>query len=531
LKDYFVSFFQVTIKAKGKGLVKPFYILAHAGETMLFKRMVDRLQYTLPRKDFPEGIINLVLVDGNNRPVSSRMIFNRKESEVCLNVKSDKEAYSKRELVELAINLNKEECKGHFSIAVTDNEVVKLDSLGGNIVSTLLLTSDLKGYVEEPNYYFHNPNDDSDTHLDILMLTQGWKRFNIEALLNKDLVKPKFYLELGQTISGKFTRGLIRKSDNIRINALSTDPPVFATTITKEKGYFIFNNLNFQDSTVFTIQSEKLTNVRKEPAGIIEVEKDTFPAYGMKLPFSRNPESKKAGEDEFLHRLMFDGGEKHILLDELVIKGSDKSKTYTAKYGMLANVIDEKQIEEKYPVSMMADKLVQMLPGVMVRSEKIYFTGRDVPAEIILDGMQTDLVGISDIDTKDLKTIVQIKDATAALYSLDGGAGGVILMEMKEGGSFKRHVPGIVNYMPLGYQKNVDFYMPKYEVDSVRKAKQFDMRSTIYWNPAIRIDSTGVAQVRFYTADPSVNYTYIIEGMTEKGDLCRKVGTIYRKED
>ena len=67
--------------------------------------------------------------------------------------------------------------------------------------------------------------------------------------------------------------------------------------------------------------------------------------------------------------------------------------------------------------------------------------------------------------------------------------------------------------MPLGYQKPVEFYVPKYEIDSVRMVKQPDMRSTVYWNPKINVQTGAGTTVSFYTADPSTTYTYIIEGI------------------
>ena len=82
--------------------------------------------------------------------------------------------------------------------------------------------------------------------------------------------------------------------------------------------------------------------------------------------------------------------------------------------------------------------------------------------------------------------------------------------------------------MPLGYQKPSEFYVPKYEVDSIRFSTEPDVRSTVYWDPNVKIDESGTATVKFYAADPKTNYTYVLEGLTNRGDICRYVGKLRR---
>ena len=524
---------QITFRTKGKGLVKPFHILAHSGENMLFKQVVDQLQYTIETKFLPEGIINFVLLDGLNQPISSRLIFNKKTENVNINVKSNKEHYNRREEVKLAIMLDKPVQKGHFSISVTDNDVVTIDSLADNIKSSLLLTSDLKGFVEDPNYYFMNKSDSVNKHLDLLMLTQGWRRFDISKIIHQESIVPTHYLELGQTLIGKFTGSLIRTGKNAEITALAVEPPMFAKTTTDEKGNFIFNQLNFKDSTVFTIQSQKYTAIRKEPAGVIEIVPDSFPQFGYPLPVKEYISSTIDDKSNLsLQRLMYDGGMRHVVMDEVVITAADKTTKYQEKYGLSADITDAGQLKSKFPVPVRVDMLIKMISGGHINNNKVYFRNNPEPAEILLNNMMmSDLRDVSDLSSDDLESVVIIKDGTAALYSRNGGKGGVVLINMREGNLLKRKINGVLSIMPLGYQKKAEFYMPKYEVDSIRKSNDYDLRSTIYWNPTIQIDSTNQVQIKFYAADLETNYTYIIEGITKDGEICRTVGTIHRKED
>lgn len=524
------NYLKIMIKANGDQFVKPFYLVVHTGEKMLFKQLIERMDYTLSKKDLPEGIVNLLLVDGNNQPVSSRAVFNKKSSRIKFDVTSNKQSYTRRDKVELALSLNEDAPKSHLSIAVTDDQVVGYDSLKNNILSTLLLTSELKGFIESPGFYFLNNSDSIDNYLDLLMLTQGWKRFDVDQLFASGLKAPEFPVEITQSISGKYARGFKRKIQGAPMAALSLSPPSATTTVCDDQGYFNFDQMLFEDSTTFIIKSLHARRTTDNPIGTIVLNKDTFPEFTIKLPLQPEKVKQVDNDTELLSRLMAEGGNKHILLDELTVTATDKSSTEKLKYG-LATVISEKEIKKKYPISITADKLVMMLPSVYIRDKKLFFAGNEEPLLLLVDDMEMELDNISDLESDDLKSIVPINDGTAAFYRPRGGAGGIIFIETKTGMNKHRDFPGIVRYQPLGYQKRAQFYVPKYEVDSIMKQKNFDMRSTIYWNPEIKPDSTGRANISFYTADPDANYTYIIEGVTQNGDILRKVGKLYRRKE
>jgi hypothetical protein len=460
------------------------------------------------------------------------MVFIKKENSVSVFVQEDKENYGRRENVSLSVSLQQNDTlirNGNFSISVTDNQVVEIDSLTDNICSNLLLTSDLKGHIEDPGFYFLNNADSTSRYLDLLMLTQGWQRFNIDEILENKIAKPTYLLEMGQTISGKYEKEVLRKAKETEITLLSTSPLISLSTKSNKEGFFIFDKLDFQDSTIFTIQSQQFTNVRKEPAGSFILDKDTYPSFNYshfiqaKVDPIHGTYREKAKE-----RMYYEGSGRVILLDEISITGVDKRKKYTMKYGMSSTVIDEDEIAKKFPIIRTADYIVKQSSGIVVSGEHLLIRGNNIPAEILVDGMTADLNTLSMINSNDIATLVAIKGAGAAIYSLDGGMGGVILINLKEGRGFVRKIHGVERFMPLGYQKPVEFYVPKYEINSVRNSKKRDMRSTIYWNPKIKLDSTGKATINFYTADPIATYTYILEGVTSKGEICRFKGELKR---
>lgn len=528
------DFLQLSIRASGNNLPKPFYIVAHSGEHLVFVQRVEKLHYTIPLDLLPHGIIDFVLVDGNRKAVSSRLAFIKKEALAKVSVQANKENYARREEVVLDINLQTKDTLARtadFSLAVTDNLVVEMDSFADNIQSNLLLTSELKGHVEQAAAYFKDTSDTTNYYLDLLMMTQGWQRFNFDNLINDRMEQPKHYIELGQTISGKYERTLLGKNKGVRITAFAVDPFVLGETVSDDNGRFLMDGLDFPDSTVFTIQSQRYTKITQQPAGFFHLDKEVFPTFSTNGFVSAQKKNKPSLLSENAReRVYYEGEGRMIVLDEFVVTATDKSKNDYMDYGISSKILDADELEKRFP-GQMVDFVVSTLPGVFEQNRNIYVHGEKTPAEIYLDEMEADLALLSTIGADEIAKIILITGPTAAIYSRSGGMGGVIKIELKDASQMFSSLPGVEKFMPLGYQKPVEFYVPKYEIDSVRLAKQPDMRSTIYWKPDVKMDSTGMAKVKFFTADPNTDYTYILEGITNRGEICRFVGKLNRKPE
>lgn len=131
---------------------------------------------------FSSGILHFLLLDTRFKILSERLLFiNNCEKELghCL-WRTEKQAYQPREKVVLDLNFTDKDTlplSGNYSISVTDNQDIRPDSLV-NIFTTPLLTSDLKGRITNPAWYFaQDENSQRAEVLDMLMLTHGWRRY------------------------------------------------------------------------------------------------------------------------------------------------------------------------------------------------------------------------------------------------------------------------------------------------------------------------------------------------------------------
>ena len=71
---------------------------------------------------------------------------------------------------------------------------------------------------------------------------------------------------------------------------------------------------------------------------------------------------------------------------------------------------------------------------------------------------------------------------------------------------------------PLGYQTPAEFYAPAYATEKARRSMVPDYRTTLYWNPTVKLDDTGQATVEFYTSDAPADYDITIEGHHADGE-------------
>ena len=177
---------------------------------------------------------------------------------------------------------------------------------------------------------------------------------------------------------------------------------------------------------------------------------------------------------------------------------------------------------------------ISMLTGVQVLGDKISIRGSMENPTIMVDGFSANSIDeISYLTTFDVEQIEVFKGASAAIFGSRGG-NGVITITLKTGADMTAHstMPiSLRHIIPLGYQKPTYFYTPKYEVDSIRRNPVPDLRTTIYWNPTLKTDSTGVMHVKFFTADKENNYQVVLEGITDEGELCRYMGVIKRENN
>ena len=481
----------------------------------------------ISKSELYPGITHICIVDKPTRAiVAQRLVFLRDTEPLKATFTPDKTNYDQRERVDLDILVTDAEgnpVAGDFALSVTDSQVVRPDSTRNNLQSWMLLDSDLKGYIEDPGWYFLHDDYLTDSKLDLLMMTQGWARFDISSVL-KDAYGPCQYLpETTQSVSGQvkgFFGGAARKPKLIIYNSKTHALDMADLGDTNR---FTISNLDIQDSTTLIIQA--LNRLGGTGSIEIEIDRDTFPAP-QRIPIRKNWQDLASTTPEtFIDRskmrYYYEGGMRVFNIESVVVKAPVEAKQYTS-YGVTPTRTLEGEALERYNHSNIYTA-ISMLPGVRAsNSGSISIRGSQYPPAIILDDMPISLEELDMIPMQDIDGIALFSGPEAAIFGL-GAAGGVIAIRTKTGDSTPRSSapsPSIAKLSDIGYKQPKAFYQPKYEIDSILNNQTPDMRSTIAWEPVVRTDSTGHAHVSFYTADYQTPYDLSLEGMTSDGRIC-----------
>ncbi len=492
----------------------------------------------LDKKLFPTGIVHFTLFDQLLNPISERLIFVNHNDSVKINIvnKSLANLIKKKAEFNVAItDINNEAIEGNYSIAVTDMDLVKLDeNEETTILSNLLLTSDLKGFIEKPNYYFNTKNPDREKHLDNLLLTQGWSRFVWKDINNQAEPTITFRPEQSLEISGKIFNQYNKPLTNAKVSLFSTTPGLILKldTISDIKGNFVFDRLDLPYSASFIFQATDRKKSKDVKITINEppiVNKSTF--YGLSYtiePYIEN--SKKMFQEMIKYNMM----NSSILLNTVEIKSKSVLKPLlnvpnsANASGAADQVITEKMLVGAINIY----SIFYKTPGVIVRNGLIYgvrgrtsMSSAQKPMLLIVDGVILPPDFLPDINPMDIAGIEVLSSAyNSAVYG-DDGAGGVIHITNKKGGIGKgAAATNTAKVSNVGFNVIKEFYSPDY--DDPKTNQQFqDLRSTIYWNPKLITDKSGTANFDYFNASTPGNYRITIEGIDAFGNIGRKVYT------
>lgn len=477
---------------------------------------------------FTEGITHFMLIDEQGNALSERLIFVPDHKPNQWQITTDQPTYGKREKVSLQIAAKDSEgnpVEGTFSVSITDRKSIQPDSLADNILSNLLLTSDLKGYVEDPAFYFLNQDARTLRSIDYLMMTHGWRRHKMENVLRTPSLNFTNYIEKGQTISGRimgFFGANVKKGP---ICVLAPKYNIIATTETDEKGQFIVNT-SFRDSTTFLVQAR----TKKGFAGVdILMDPPQYPVATHKAPYFNGATTFM--EDYLMNtrdQYYMEGGMRVYNLKEVTVTAKRERPSSKSIYtgGINTYTVEEDRLQG---YGQTAFDAASRLPSVTITNgSEIHIRNNSEPAIIVINDIVYEDASdiLKDIQVSDMSSISLLRGADAVILG-PRASGGAVVITLKDPRNLPaRPAQGIITYTPLGYSESVEFYHPTYDTPEKKNAQRSDFRSTVYWNPELRLDAEGKATIEYYTPDSTAPEDIIIEGVDKNGKVCRILQTI-----
>ncbi|HYW96130.1 MAG TPA: TonB-dependent receptor plug domain-containing protein [Bacteroidales bacterium] len=463
---------------------------------------------SIPKKIFPSGITTLTLFNANSLPVSERLIFINQNDGLKINITPSSSSSSKRRELTATINVNDSEGKpvsGNFSLAVIKDTK---RSASGNILTGLLLTSDINGHIADPGFYFNGWNTKKEKLLDYVMMTNGWRRFNWSTVLLNQKLPVAFPVENGIEITGKITRQFFKlplKDIKVTLTILNQYNDVFMTR-SGEDGGFAFTGLDYPDTVGVKLEAAK-------PNG-----KKSLVIYVDQKETSRIKDMNYVTQ-QFLRKAGPEG--RYPATEEIPEEEKDPFAEENNKIYRIHNEPEKQDViivdEHMQHYQNIAQIIQGRIPGVLVKGNSINIRGinsfyASTDPLFLVDGVVVDKDFALSMTPYDVDRIEVLKGPNAAIYG-SRGANGVIAIYTKRG---KFMLKGVLDFKMLGYHVPRTFYSPRYDIK--RRDESFDDdRTTLYWKPFVITGKDGSARVKFYTSDIEGNYSIVVQGLSPNG--------------
>jgi hypothetical protein len=499
----------------------------------------------IPASELPSGICQFTLFSPTGDPINERIAFVQGNDLMNLKITSAKKTYAPKEKIEVtleALDQKSTPIRGNFSASVINETSVPIDeNKESSILSHILLSSDIKGYIEKPGYYFSNPSVETKTNLDLLMMTQGYRRFAWKDIMTDNPFKLPFKAEkLTSEITGKLVTlnkkplPVIGGQVILLNNKLGG---VIDTKVTDANGVYRFDNLLMTNELSFTLSGLGLKGSKNVEILVDKVKQEAMTPNlnlgdvdtDLRKTLQASYENSKKQEEDIQKRGML--GRTQLLKEVKVTAGKRKSKFGIERMleGHSDQTVRFKSGDETF--MSLLDWVKFRVPNIIFRQDDSDECGlifvavsRNEVMKIIVDGRPISPCESQDffqMDPSDIERMDVVRSNQALINMLGGSS---LLFTTKRGVGIlrKTYTPNIINVSPRGYNIVREFYSPVYNNDG-NDSRVADLRTTLYWNPSIMTGVDGKAKFSFFNSDGIGTHRVLIEGMNADGTLGRQI--------
>lgn len=467
-----------------------------------------------------DGISHLTIFDGDRHPVCERLYFKRPVKSLIINAASDQQNYGTRKKVNILLDTKNQ--SGKLLEANLSMSVYRLDAYQtlepGDIASCFWLSSDLRGNIESPEYYLKDNTAGANEAADNLMLTQGWRRFQWNDVLQNKPASFSFLPEYnGHIVTGKI------------INTITNTPAIDVIT------YFSVPGKRVQ---LFTAKSDTLGHIlfnTKDLYGPGEIvvqtdsHRDTSYHIDIQNPFSEQFSKTALPAFELTPDMQKPLELQNVAMQVQNIYAGSKTKQFYEPYidstGFYGKPDKVYRLDDYTRFTTMEEVLREYIREVNVfhphKTFQIRIIGDkgflDSDPLVMLDGIPIfDMNKVMAIDPLKIKRLDVIKDR---YFWGPADAEGILSYA-----SYKSDLAGVevdphavvMDYEGMQLQRV--FYSPAYDTDAQVSSHTPDFRNLLYWAPTLKTNAVSKNQISFYTSDAEGEYIAVIQGMTANGE-------------
>jgi hypothetical protein len=526
---------------------KQLTLLVHMNQLPLYSVNINASEKLITNASIPiaelnTGVVQFTLFTSDWLPVCERVMYvNNRTHEFGAKIITQLTSLNKRGKNVFDVYVS-DTTETNMSVAVIDASVDTSLSYA-TIYSDLLLSNQIKGKIHNPGYYLSSDAETVLNHLDLVMLTHGWRRIDWEKLKKGIPPSLKYMPEMERMkISGKvYGLKMANGTDNMLMNMIvqykDSSKNFMFQPISKD-GYFENRDLFFYDTVRIYYsfnQNQKLNEVatvqfdngllKSNDISAVITDQEKLYTWSDSLAKSRMAYFLKLQED-WKKRSQFK------TLQEVIVKSRSKPKEdaiekqyatgmFSGGDAFVFDVMNDPAAQTGFDIF---NYLQSRVPGLQISRSGINvgMTWRGATPDLFLDQMPSQ---VNVLQTITMQDIAMVKVFRPPFFgSIGGGAGGAIAVYTKKGssrssGNNSKSNKEMFSTVLGGYSRFKEFYTPAYDTG---ENPETDIRTTVYWNPFVITNKKSPRyRIQFFNNDLSKRLLIILEGVNADGKMTR----------
>ena len=478
-------------------------------------------RFMIDKNKLGEGISQITIFNGEGLPICERLYFKRPAKKMDLTSFVNAQEFALRKKVDITINAKDENNKP--LIANLSLSVYRLDSLQRDdqehILSYLWLSSDLRGLIEEPDYYFNNLDATANEAIDNLMLTQGWRTFSWHDILEKKARSFSFSPEFnGPIVIGRITDQFTNKASAgvVAYLGIAGKSVQLAASKSDNLGRLVFNMHEFFGPAELVAETNTVVDTTYH-IDILSPFSDQFAQIAIP-PLSITPGMQTLFTDHSIGMQV-----QNVYHNSQLWQFSDSHADSSAFYGapsktyLLDNYtrfVTTEEVMREYVREVNITHLHDQF-HIKVLNEAGFLPDQD--PLVLIDGVPFfNMNKVFAVDPLKIRRLDVVPYRYRLGPSYENGIFSFTSYNGDLGGAEIDLHALIIDYE--GLQKARQFYSPLYDTRQQTESRMPDARNVLYWSPDIVTDANGKNQVSFYTSDEPGKYIAVVQGITADGE-------------
>ena len=514
----------------------------------------------------PTGVNQITLFNAEGRIYADRLFFvnHHDYDKPLITIEGIKQEYAPFEPIELRMKLLRHQ-DADISLAIRDHATDETTYDNGTMLTEMLLASEIKGFVENPGWYFETDDSLNRQALDLLMMVQGWRRHDWKMMAGTEKTQFEFLPEKIQTLCGSvyktysqhvnYKTSLSKPEKEVKVSAsfIQNDKIVEASQTTT-KGNFYMPSAVISENYILFLNATDTTKSKKHRIRMRKkgfMDEQAYPEFYVKLnpffpvfpkPYSYYQDAAfeekfalqdSASRESFTERKLNTvtvrskrGGLRKLDLGKpTLVVDAYEAFNLAADYGLIPGMFTPRAFSRQIATAYIGDMGMYRHYYIEVRLDGKQATTRPeykIPHVEILSNAQMSMSNtrmkkyrrLRHLDKLYIYTDYVPREQGSWKYSQTNQPEVVIDYRLLPNDGV-RPTYRDRRYAAKGYSVCTEFYSPDYSKKPMPDTK--DYRRTLYWTPKVKFNNKGEAVIRLYNNSKKTVIAVEAEGIITDG--------------